>query len=1224
MKCFVYLVLLLSNILLSNYAVAQEAKLVKKAEWGSGSYEHMVEIDNHYYIATSSGEVDVIDPELTGEDSLIDQIKFDFEPDIRAITKFKDFLVILTNDKINIYSIADVTNITQVYSLTVLGHWNVTVAYQGDNLYYVDGDSKIYVIEETEGVFSLTNVIQSQESDYNEEVYVSDRNLFIEGSTLYYVYRVQQGQTLSTKIESYQLADLTLSDSGVLEGIGISGNSVYLGDGRFVISNYQYLYLIKLMDGQVSILNDFDTIQYNKIFHLTAKENTVKAISDNAIYTFQITEANTISTSYTENLTDYFFSNSYMRYVYWRDDKLIGLNTKSGVFEIELINGAIDSVAFSYNQSGHMGKAVIESNLVYLPRESRIDIVNIADIDNITLQNSIIEDVKDIERISANLFFSNEIMISNKTIVSDSEIQLNSEVTVNNKTAPLLFKGSNIFNINFDTESSVMRHNVISPYSLYEVPKEASISDPINSCPQKLGFLADTLIASDPCGNNRFHLFTDYDTDDFAYSKTIELGFSYYQLVIGNDYIYLISPQGIKIVELTESEEFVEVNSIDMAFSALNGISADILEGYLLISDGFYFHLFDTSEPNLPTLISKAKINDFEWREANFQIADSYVLVTTKDQGQVKFFQINKAPIANVFSLEINEDEISEPLSAFIDPEADDLDVSIINDALHGEVTVDGEEITYTPNENFNGEDAISIKAEDIHGNFSEHELLITVNSINDEPTILTSALSTDEDIVLTSEIAFEDIENDDVEFNLITEPTNGLVSISLQGLLTYTPEVNFFGEDSLVVSITDQNNGVSEKEIAITVTSVNDKPEIVSMTFNIDEDRLLSDQITATDVDSETLTFSIISAPESGALNLQDSGHFNYQPNADYDQQDSFEVAVRDEQGGMSQTKIIIDVNPVNDAPVIEVNDFFINEDTALTQNILFFDVDSGVHTAELVTPATNGTVELNGGSAFTYTPSNNFSGLEIFTVRLTDEHGASVEGLVNITIAPVNDAPTFTTTSFSVDEDNLLTSELKATDIEGQSMTFELISDADIEGSVNVESDGKFSFDPALNFYGETSFTVKVTDSEAKSTSQIIKITVNAVEDVPEPESTSLSLLFNGNISQSLPTTDVDGQSLSYRIVTDVKSGVLTLSEAGQYKYSPNVGFSGNDSFTYEVRDVNDNIGQATVSFVVQSAAEPTKTESSSGGSLGYFMLFSLVILFGFRLKCSRGYGV
>ena len=260
MKCFVYVVLLLSNILLSNYVVAQEAKLVKKAEWGSGSYEHMVEIDNHYYIATSSGEVDVIDPELTGEDSLIDQIKFDFEPDIRAITKFKDFLVILTNDKINIYSIADVTNITQVYSLTVLGHWNVTVAYQGDNLYYVDGDSKIYVIEETEGVFSLTNVIQSQESDYNEEVYVSDRNLFIEGSMLYYVYRVQQGQTLSTKIESYQLADLTLSDSGVLEGIGISGNGVYLGDGRFVISNYQYLYLIKLMDGQVSILNDFDTI----------------------------------------------------------------------------------------------------------------------------------------------------------------------------------------------------------------------------------------------------------------------------------------------------------------------------------------------------------------------------------------------------------------------------------------------------------------------------------------------------------------------------------------------------------------------------------------------------------------------------------------------------------------------------------------------------------------------------------------------------------------------------------------------------------------------------------------------------------------------------------------------------------------------------------------------------------------------------------------------------
>ena len=1208
---------MLSNILLSSYAEAQEAKLVKQAEWGSGVYDHMVEINGHYYIKTSSGQVDVINPELTGEASLVGQIKFGLESDIHAISKFKDFLVVVISNKINVYSISDITNITKVYSVSVIGDWDGTAVYQGDYLYYVDGDSKIFVIEEKEGGFSLASVIQSQKSNHDEELYVLGRNLFIEDSTLYYLYRLQEGGILSTKIESYQLDDLTLIDSGELEDIGVAGRGVYLGHGRFVISNYQQLYLIKLIDGQINILNDFDGVQYNKSFNLTVKDNIVKAIADSVLYTFQISDTNAISISSTESLTDYFHYNSYMRYVNWRDDKLIGVNSKSGAFEIKLINDAIDSVAFSYNQSGYMGKAVIENNLIYLPRESRIDVVNIANIDNLTWQNSIPEYAHDIERMAGSLIFSNYQRISNQTITSDSVIQLNSEVAINSKVSPLLYKDSHIYHVNFDDEYSVMRHSVNSPYSLYEAPKNVGISNLTNACPQKLGFLTGRLIATDPCGFNKIRLFTDYDTDDFAYSRSIEHGFSYYQLVIGSEYLYLISPQGIKIVELTEAEELVEVSSVDITFSTFSGISAEILEGYLFVSDGFYFYLFDISEPNLPTLVSKAETDDFEWREANIQIEGGYILVTTKGQGQVKFFQLNKAPIVNVVTLEINEDESSAPLIIFTDPELDSLEISIITDVNHGDVAIDGEEIVYTPNENFSGEDAILLKAEDIHGNFIEHELLVTVNAVNDAPIILTSVLSTNEDTVLAAELTFQDIENDDVEFHLLTDPTNGLASISLQGVLTYQPNDHFFGEDSLVVSITDENSGVSEKEIAITIASVNDKPELVGMTFNVDEDSLLSDQLTATDIDSEVLTFSVITAPESGALNLQDSGHFTYQPNADYDQQDSFEVAVTDEQGAVSQAQFIIEVNSVNDAPDFEDNNFFINEDTALTQALLFSDVDSGVHTAEMISPAINGAVELNNSAVFTYIPNNNFSGIEQFSVRITDEHGASVEGVVKVTIAAVNDAPVFTTTVFSVDEDNILTSELKASDIEGQTLTFELISNADLQGSVNVESDGQFTFKPVINFNGETTFTVKVTDSEANSSTEIMTMIVNAVEDVPEPENTALSLLFNGNVSQNLPTTDVDGQLLSYRIVTDVKNGLLTLSEAGQYKYSPNSGFSGSDSFTYEVSDINNNVGQATVSFTVQSAVAPKKSESSSGGSFGYFMLLSLVVSFCFRAR-------
>ncbi|NQZ82528.1 MAG: hypothetical protein HRT52_16075 [Colwellia sp.] len=71
-------------------------------------------------------------------------------------------------------------------------------------------------------------------------------------------------------------------------------------------------------------------------------------------------------------------------------------------------------------------------------------------------------------------------------------------------------------------------------------------------------------------------------------------------------------------------------------------------------------------------------------------------------------------------------------------------------------------------------------------------------------------------------------------------------------------------------------------------------------------------------------------------------------------------------------------------------------------------------------------------------------------------------------------------------------------------------------------------------------------------------------------------------------------------------------------QYSYTPNVGFSGSDSFTYQVMDSAENIAQATISITVRAEVIQNQSKSSSdsgsssGGSFGFLILLGLVRLF------------
>jgi uncharacterized protein YjiK len=100
------------------------------------------------------------------------------------------------------------------------------------------------------------------------------------------------------------------------------------------------------------------------------------------------------------------------------------------------------------------------------------------------------------------------------------------------------------------------------------------------------------------------------------------------------------------------------------------------------------------------------------------------------------------------------------------------------------------------------------------------------------------------------------------------------------------------------------------------------------------------------------------------------------------------------------------------NNAPVAEVDDTTMAEDSTVTFNVLFNDTDADGNPLAITsfTAPSNGALASNGDGSFTYTPADNFNGTDSFAYAISDGRGGTAAATVNITVAAVNDAPVLT----------------------------------------------------------------------------------------------------------------------------------------------------------------------------------------------------------------------
>lgn len=463
----------------------------------------------------------------------------------------------------------------------------------------------------------------------------------------------------------------------------------------------------------------------------------------------------------------------------------------------------------------------------------------------------------------------------------------------------------------------------------------------------------------------------------------------------------------------------------------------------------------------------------------------------------------------------------------------------------------------------------------------------------NAAPVASNVTLTTQEDVAgFNGQLPAVDDDGDVLTYTIDQGPTaaQGTLNVNPDGSFTFIPEPNFNGTVTINFTVEDPSGATSSGVLTINVLAVNDDPVATNGTGTGAEDAAISGSLAslATDVDGDTLTFSLATQAANGTVVIQGNGSYTYTPNAHFNGNDSFTFSVSDGNGGVTTGTVNLTVTPVNDAPV--ASDFTVNatEDQVLNGTLpAATDVDGDSVAYALATGAANGAVVVNANGTFIYTPNANFFGTDSFTYTVSDGNGGSNTYTVTVNVANVNDVPVGANGSATTAEDVALNGNLPAaTDLDGDALTYALAT-GPANGTVVVNANGSYTYTPAANFNGNDSFTFTVSDGNGGVVTYTQSITVTAVNDAPVAQDQTLPAIEDTVLNGSVTATDADGDTLSFSVAgggTTAQGGQVVMQPNGSFTYTPASGFSGTDSFTYTVSDGNGGTDTATITLNVE----------------------------------------
>jgi VCBS repeat-containing protein len=370
-------------------------------------------------------------------------------------------------------------------------------------------------------------------------------------------------------------------------------------------------------------------------------------------------------------------------------------------------------------------------------------------------------------------------------------------------------------------------------------------------------------------------------------------------------------------------------------------------------------------------------------------------------------------------------------------------------------------------------------------------------------------------------------------------------------------------------------------------------------------------------DGDGDSLAAALVEDGQYGTLQFNTAGTFTYTPDVDFIGTDTFTYRASDGALDSNLATVTLNVVDVNFPPTADDDTYSVDEDGVLDvaagAGVLIGDSDPNgdVLTATLATGPANGTLLLSGDGSFTYTPDENFFGTDTFSYRAGDGEFTSSVAIVTINVSPINDAPVAQSDFYSVESGEDLASSggvlSNDDDVEGDLLSAVLVDDVD-HGTLQLNSDGTFSYTPEAGFVGNDSFTYRASDGQLPSNLATVTIRVEGppVAGDDEYEVEENQTLVVGSADGVLANdSDGNGDAITAKVSSSPQHGNLSLNSSGAFTYTPDVDFFGTDSFTYTPSDGEYDGEPATVTIVVGrkiiDVALVALGQPSAGNSLG-----------------------
>ncbi len=590
----------------------------------------------------------------------------------------------------------------------------------------------------------------------------------------------------------------------------------------------------------------------------------------------------------------------------------------------------------------------------------------------------------------------------------------------------------------------------------------------------------------------------------------------------------------------------------------------------------------------------------------------------------------NNAPQAQAQNVALNEDATANITLSATDADGDALTYSIFIQPSHGTLIGTLPNVTYTPNANYNGSDSFFFTANDGKADSQPAKVSITVNSINDAPTITSIQVSAgSEDLpiafpahVLIGKTVAADVDNDPIYLKVESLGAGTLQignvpafvgqPIYPNNYIYWTPPANANGE--LTVATLHAFDGSLSSANAVpwnvNLTPINDTPTAQNLILTTNEDQAVNGTLSGSDVDNDALSFRITVQPQTGTV----SGtlpNFTYTPNANYAGPDSFRFVSNDGQQDSAEATVALSLTNINDAPTLSAINTLTGafEDTpfdiafATLQNAANeADIDNAslafrIESVEAGTLTKTGVAVVagtifNAGETLKWTPPADANGTGVaFTIKAWDGQLTSSTAVpVTISVEAVSDSPIAQSQSVSTNEDTAAGIILSATDADGDALTYAIVSQP--QHGILSGTAPNLTYTPAANYSGSDSFTFTASGGAIESNVATVSINITAQNDVPVASNQSVNAVEDTSSNIALGANDADGDALIYTIVSGPTNGTLSGSGANRI-YMPAANYNGVDSFTFHVNDGTTNSNTATVSITIVAVNDiPTLT--------------------------------